>query len=312
VTPHASGDTRFKVAVLEGMTLQPAAGRYGADLAKTKSPLRILNGAVDAATGRPGAQIFLDEEYLEKHVLFLGAIGTGKTNAIETLLHQLRHHATGDDVFVVFDTKGDFRDGFGRPGDAVLSPEGTATAGGVVWNVFADLAVDGDEAARADQAFEITAAVFADALRNAGQNRFFAAAASDIFGAVLKTMGERGASYTNADLREVLEKSADDLLPYLDLGTARYLDGERRPEDILSFLQQTLTASLAGVFATAGGFSVRDFVRRRGGRALFIEYDIAIGSRLLPVYKVLIDMAIKEALSQGLRRRPGNVYFVMD
>lgn len=51
---------------------------------------------------------------------------------------------------------------------------------------------------------------------------------------------------------------------------------------------------------------------------MFIEYDIAAGSSLLPVYRVLIDMAIKEALGLGRRRLrtvqpvPDNFYFVMD
>ena len=52
--------------------------------------------------------------------------------------------------------------------------------------------------------------------------------------------------------------------------------------------------------------------------ALFIEYDIATGASLLPVYRLLVDMAIKEALGLGGRRLPAvqpvpdNFYFVMD
>ena len=63
---------------------------------------------------------------------------------------------------------------------------------------------------------------------------------------------------------------------------------------------------------------MRDFIRQRGGRALFIEYDIATGGSLLPIYRVLMDMAIKEALGLGRRRLqteakvPDNFYFVMD
>lgn len=131
--------------------------------------------------------------------------------------------------------------------------------------------------------------------------------------------GTEGGANSNASLRERLERDSGELLDLLEgypdlAGTARYLQGERTPESVLAFLQQTLNSSFSGAFRLPDGtFSVRDFVRRRAGRALFIEYDIAVGSRLLPIYRVLMDMAIKEALSLG--RRPGatgNIYFVMD
>jgi type IV secretory pathway TraG/TraD family ATPase VirD4 len=95
-------------------------------------------------------------------------------------------------------------------------------------------------------------------------------------------------------------------------GTARYLEGERSPEAILAFLQQVLNNSFSGSFRQQGDFSIRQFVRNKGGRAVFIEYDIAIGSRLVPVYRVLMDMAIKEALSLGRRGSPGSVFLVLD
>ena len=74
---------------------------------------------------------------------------------------------------------------------------------------------------------------------------------------------------------------------------------------MLAFLQQTLNKSFSGVFREAGDFSVRQFVRAKRARALFIEYDIAMGSRLSPIYRILMDMAIKEALGLGRREAPG-------
>jgi type IV secretory pathway TraG/TraD family ATPase VirD4 len=73
-----------------------------------------------------------------------------------------------------------------------------------------------------------------------------------------------------------------------------------------------VSKSFSSAFRRAGDFSVRKFVRAKGGRGLFIEYDIAIGSRLLPVYRVLIDMAIKEALGLGRGGACGSVYFIFD
>ena len=88
-------------------------------------------------------------------------------------------------------------------------------------------------------------------------------------------------------------------------GFARYLEGDKTPEHVLAFLQQTLNKSFSGVFREPGDFSVRQFVRAKRARALFIEYDIAMGSRLSPIYRILMDMAIKEALGLGRPGRPG-------
>jgi len=264
-------------------------------------------------------ELYFDDKALSKHALFLGGIGTGKTNAMEVLLHSLRDNAGPDDVFVIFDTKGDFYRDFYRDGDAVISTDPDADAGGVTWNLFRDLPGAGT-GGLGDDVYEIAATVFSEDLASAGENSFFAAAACDIFAAVVEIMATDGQPHDNADLREYLERSSDDLLELLQgqrglAGTARYLQGERTPEQILAFLQQTLNSSFTGAFRRPEGtFSVRDFVRRKGGRALFIEYDIAVGSRLLPVYRVLMDLAIKEALSLGRHRpRPeASVFFVMD
>jgi hypothetical protein len=160
---------------------------------------------------------------------------------------------------------------------------------------------------------------------------FFAAAARDIFAGVVEAMAAGTAvpsldmtpPYSNRELRQALEGSDDDLREILSgqpslAGTVRYLEGGEHVESILAFLQLTLAKSFSGVFRQPGDFSVRDFMRRRGGRALFIEYDIAVGASLLPVYRVLIDTAIKQALGLGRRRLresgevKDNFYFIFD
>jgi type IV secretory pathway TraG/TraD family ATPase VirD4 len=275
----------------------------------------VMEG-LDILPGPPGGEPDFGEKTLGRHVLFLGAVGTGKTNAIRHLVKALRAAAAQDDVFVFFDTKGDFRRAFGKTqlGDVVLGPGGTRS-----WNVFADLISD---SGRADQVHEIASTIFSDAMDRAGQNAFFAYAARDVFGAVLLAMSrDSQARLSNAALRAQLEQPAAVLRALLieheDLaGTARFLDGQAAPS-VLAFVQQTASAAFSGGFRQDGDFSVRGFIRAKAGRALFVEYDLAIGSRLLPVYRVLIDMAIKEALeigrqelSQGPAR--GKVYFVLD
>ena len=41
-----------------------------------------------------------------------------------------------------------------------------------------------------------------------------------------------------------------------------------------------------------------------------MEYDLSIGATLAPIYKLIIDMAIKQALCR--KENEGNVYFILD
>ena len=305
---QAEGRGDARVSILEGTTVQPTPAVAGSPF--TGQPMRaVLQGSAGA--------IRFDDSYLSKHVLFLGGIGTGKTNAMMQLIRALRTRPERDDVFVVFDTKGDFLAEFYQPGDAVICSTPDAVGGGVVWNLFSDL-LDQDPHARGDQIYEIASTIFSEDLSRASQNFFFAAAARDLFSAVVEALSRDGQPHSNADLKTRLEGSHKELwdliTAYPDLaGTARYLAGQgNTPDAVRAFLQQTVNNSFSSAFRQPGDFSVRDFVRHKGARALFIEYDIAIGTRLLPIYRVLMDMAIKEALSLGRARAPGSVFLVLD
>jgi type IV secretory pathway TraG/TraD family ATPase VirD4 len=67
---------------------------------------------------------------------------------------------------------------------------------------------------------------------------------------------------------------------------------------------------LVGNFRRAGSLSTREAIRGKGGRAIFIEYDLGIGNMLTPIYRLLLDLAIKEALCR--EKSEGNVWFVID
>jgi type IV secretory pathway TraG/TraD family ATPase VirD4 len=301
-----ASDGQTWAQVLEGDIVQAPSPVVGAEFSPDR-PVRAVVQGVDSA-------IRFDDDLLSKHVLFLGAIGSGKTNAMYQLFSSLRDNATEGDVFVVFDTKGDFREQFRRDGDCVVSNEREAGDGRVIWNIFEDLHASGPE--RIDECFEIASTIFSKDISRAGDNLFFAAGARDVFAAVLEIMARGGGHPSNRDLRQQLEASQEDLSQLAEghsdvAGARRYLTGKgNTPMSILTFLQQAVQASFSGVFREPGDFSVRRFVHEKGGRALFIEYDIAAGGVLLPIYRVLLDLAMKEAL--GRSRSPGNVFFLMD
>jgi hypothetical protein len=297
------------VHVLEGTTVQPTPPAAGA-IPTAGQPMRAV------VKGTAGVLRF-DDVLLSKHVLFLGGIGTGKTNAMMQLLVALRRRADPEDVFIIFDSKRDFLDELYQDGDAVISNHPDAGVRTVTWNLFQDVVGRGPDGA-SDDIYEIASTIFSEGLDNAGDNMFFAAGARDIFAAVFEALSRDGSPHSNRDLRQTLEGSTKELwdlvTAHSDLkGSAQYLAGTgNTPQAVRAFLQQTVNSAFSGAFRNAGDFSVREFVREKGRQALFVEYDISAGSRLMPVYRVLLDLAIKEALTLGRDRKPGSVYFIMD
>jgi type IV secretory pathway TraG/TraD family ATPase VirD4 len=298
-------DGSVEVVVLEGSTVQGTPRASGAE---PGSPSLAVVEGLDGI-------IRLDEDLLSRHLLFLGSIGSGKTNGMMQVVGELRQSAGPDDVFVVFDTKGDYLQELGGEDDVVLSNDRHPEARGRFWNVFDDL-LAGDPDERSDEIFEIASIIFAEQLESAGENLFFAAGARDVFAAVMDALARDGSRHTNQSLRRRLESSREELAEVIgaheDLAGARhYLTGSgNAPRAVMAFMQQSIRAAFSGAFREPGDFSVRRFVRAKGARALFVEYDIASGSLLLPIYRVLLDLAIKEAL--GRRRARGNVFIVMD
>ena len=91
------------------------------------------------------------------------------------------------------------------------------------------------------------------------------------------------------------------------------LDGQTL--GILAQLGTVVNNLFIGIFGKRDphgqGISMRKQVRDKCGQVVFIEYDISIGEKLGPVYRTLIDLALKEALGQSEEHK-GNIYFFID
>lgn len=299
-----------KIEVFEGHELKPAPpALHGAGA-------RCCFHGADAAG--QDVTVPLYDNQLSRHLLFLGGIGTGKTNAIFQLIAQLRGGMTDQDVMLIFDTKGDFYQEFYRQGDIVISNDSKATGplGPDYWNIFRE--VGAGEAAEAD-IIEIARTLFYEKTQRSNQP-FFPNAARDLFTAILlhcaRTSNREGMN--NALLRSFLDQSpAADLRAMLqghdDLkAIISYIAEDRSPQTqgVVAELQQTVREIFVGNFRKAGTLSVREAIRQKGGRAIFVEYDLGIGSMLTPIYRLLLDLAIKEALCR--EKSEGNVWFIVD
>lgn len=259
----------------------------------------------------------IDANLLSRHIMLLGGIGTGKTNAFNQIVGQLRQSITSEDIIIIFDTKGDFYHTFYKPGDIVISNDSTATGPNGVdyWNIFNEIEYDEHTE---ENIVEISKSLFHKKLENTSQP-FFPNAAKDLFSAVLthftrnkqlnpnnKLLREFLDSSPTAEIREML-KQHDDLKAMVT-----YIFDDRSPQTqgVISELQQLSREIFLGNFKKEGTLSIRNIVRNKGGKFVFIEYDLGIGNMLSPIYSLLFDLAIKEALCR--KKSEGNVYFITD
>ena len=309
-----------KVTVLEGqslnMSVPPAAKSRQSPNAKNPKPINILfNG-----TNGTGAQdsFVLNEKLLSQHLLLVGGIGSGKTNTFNHIMNSISPQLGPQDVMIVFDTKGDFYKEFYRPGDIVISNDNTAcgAVGVDYWNIINE--VEDDEHLE-ENVMEIANALFAERLKS-GNDPFFPNAAKDIVTAALYHFVKvRGSIKSNNKMLSDFFKSVsqNDLLDLL----SRYpqyeamksyipLKAQEQALGVMAEIQQVMRSVLVGNFAKPGTLSIRNLVRKKGGKRIFIEYDIGVGSMLSPIYTLLFDLAIKEALCR--KKSAGNVFFAVD
>lgn len=269
----------------------------------------------------------IDESILSKHSLFIGGTGCGKTTLFFHFVDQLKRKMTNDDIMIIFDSKGDFYSKFGRKDDYVLGNSSQYIQKSVKWNIFKEILADGtDERNYIFNIHEICKSFFAERLKKTS-NAFFPHAASDLFSAILISLirdckssaTNRNTYFYNDKLREIIdgftvEHIIDNLRDHTDLNSViSYIDGGGdQSQGVLSEMYSVIKEIFIGVFAEHGTFSIRDFVKKKGGKTLFIEYDLSIGSVLTPVYSLLFDLALKEALGRNASHAKGNVYLICD
>ncbi|MBO4788724.1 MAG: type IV secretion system DNA-binding domain-containing protein [Lachnospiraceae bacterium] len=261
----------------------------------------------------------LTEEMLSKHLLLVGGTGCGKTNLFYHMVQQIKNRLTPNDVVLVFDSKGDFYSKFYSKGDVVIGNSKQYRKISENWSIYEEVVADGKDAISVYQnTMEICKSLFAELVEKNNSNPFFPMAAQDLLASIIIALIRNGVTPNNEDLKEYINSSDVDTLRALletqgDLAAvASYIGGKSgtQAQGVLSEMYSVLRDVLTGVFAEAGDFSMRKFIRQKGGKIAFIEYDLSIGDVLSPVYTLLFDLALKEAL--GRTASQGNVYLIVD
>jgi len=259
------------------------------------------------------------EEMLSKHILLVGGTGSGKTNLFYHIVKQLKGKLTKDDVMLIFDSKGDFHKKFFTSGDIVIGNSAHYRKMSDKWSIYDEIIADGkDRVSVAQNTQEICKSLFAERIEKNSNNPFFPNAARDLLASIITALVSGGGAFNNKDLKNYIDSTpVDDLRTLLSeykelAAVASYIGGKSgsQAQGVLSEMYSVTRDVLTGVFADIGNFSMRNFIRTKGGKAAFLEYDLAIGDILSPIYTLLFDLALKEAL--GRTATQGNVYLIAD
>lgn len=273
------------------------------------------------------AVLGIDRETIGQHMLILGGTGSGKTNLIFTMADQIFRNMQEDDTVIILDTKGDYyREFKDRAYSCVIGNSKMYRRISEKWNLFRELCADGLNPQDVHlNAVEIARSLFAQRMK-VTTNSFFPGSARDILASLLYSVFLDGLEdrtiwtqvMNNRGFSEFIsfcspEELCLQLQMYPELkAAASYIEGDsEQAQGVISELYSVVRELFIGVFAENGDFSIREFLRRKGKKVLFLEYDLSIGSVLTPIYRLLIDLAFKEILGQGAETNR-NVYFILD
>lgn len=262
-------------------------------------------------------------DHINTGIMVLGAPRGGKTELIKTFIyHLIRHGGSRKDyVWIIFDPKGDYYKEFGKKGDIYLSVHGSNYG----WNIFREI----DPKKVSTDTLELAKEIFQ--ARKTGEDKFWMTTAQQLFSAFLTVMYreaiKEGKIPTNEDFRDFINaldiKKAYELLnEHEDLkSVAEYINpkASKQASGVWSNFYSHLNEIFIGDFYKTWGkpqMSIREYVANPRGRKLFIEYDVESGAVVSPIFRLLIDRAIKYSFSPknhyGKDGKPRKKFFIID
>lgn len=283
-----------------------------------------------------GKVIGLNKESLSLGCLAVAAPGGGKTNLFDMILSRLLTDMDNQDVIIIFDTKGDYLAEFGS-----RIPEEERVVIGSGWeyrkitsyhNIFAEImprGADGKLVYTPDSdvdALEI-AELFFQQMHSETQPVFPAMAEQIVAGIIIYFMRrywrEDQSRLNNQELIHFFQSMTTEELKavfeedYMEdyKSCISYISGKgTQTQGVNSYIGAILRKMFIGPFAMADPareFSMMHILTGRKRTVVFIEYDLKRGNALAPMYGILIDQALKNALGgRGDTRK--NVYLLLD
>lgn len=300
----------------------------------------IANSIVSLPSADGHQSIQFNGEMLSKHLLLIGAIGTGKTNVIHKVMKDL-NYLDYQSFAMIFDTKGDFYRYYNPHKDILISTSRKYRDITNYYNIFKEIqAYSSDSVEQRSFIREIAKSFFVNR-RNESQP-FFTNAAQQLFANILIAFHEgmivpdrnkqidkddifnitskKESSLSNATIWEFFQNHSDEEIAEMmtrchfrntesSIGDAR----NRQALGVFGELRSMVEDYFTDAFHLSDAYrdvSIIETVRKKNGVKIFIEYDLTKGQILGPVYSLLFDLAFKEAL--GRQKSEGDCYFIID
>ncbi|MDD6231932.1 MAG: type IV secretion system DNA-binding domain-containing protein, partial [Frisingicoccus sp.] len=283
-----------------------------------------------------GKKIGIRKDMLSYGLVAFADPGGGKTNLLDIIVDRLLVTQGDNDIMVILDTKGDYYREFGR-----RIPEYARIVIGAgeeyrqitgCHNIFAEIMPRGQDGRLVYtkdsdvDALDISKQLFQK--MNSETQPVFPAMAAQILAGVLiyfmrtywrtdqKKLNNKEligflSGSTNAELKAVFGVAyMEDYRNCMDY----IADKSHQTQGVNSYIGTILKEMFVGPFADSNSekeFSMREIVTAPEKKVVFIEYDLKRGEALAPIYGVLIDRALANALG-GRQEKRNNVYVILD
>jgi len=301
----AEGFDAPRVSVVDGLRLHHGipTGRIGSSTRQIVLPCE---------NSRP---LVIDDTSAAVNTLLVGRTRSGKTTVAKHILNGLSGGANGtrimsdEDICVVLDVTGEYAALFGRPQDMVIGGKGSSES--ATWNLFADLRF-GDAETREYIRNAVGKLLFEKNREHPGANPFFTQGSRDLFDGVMRLLMkepdadnallvELWKQITPQRLYEMLRSNEDtfSLADYVNPSAPSQAYG------LLGSLTPVVKDVFQGSFARRGTLSIREQLRKKGGRILFLDFPVSTGATLGAGFRILVDLAIREAIAIGEEERRG-------
>lgn len=271
-------------------------------------PEAKLGDRIYLPTTKRGVTLGIETDDLNAGALVIGGTGTGKTHCINSIVYQLPHDKNDCSSFIFFDPKGDYHTEFGKGGDIVIGLSGSTHS----WNIFSEAISEQDFS-------EMSAELFVSDKRD-----FWNESAEQLFAAILKMLNreakKQGTTPTNKDLVAFLQSKTnneiyDTLNNHEDLRAVASIispQAAKQSIGVLSSMNTIINKIFIGNFAQDDKpeFSIREYMQNPEGRTLFLEFDVTRAHIIAPMFRLLLDTAIKYAIAKGSEGRRKN--FIID
>lgn len=286
-------------------------------IVETADPAAVV---IPTAGGRP---IILSRAALSRHVCIVGGTGQGKTELVKHIFHSDRRSAAK----VVLDVKGSFRREFGSDRDLVINDDRFSSDPNP-WSLPREIAFDREHSSTGSlsQALisEISNTIFDQDLERSMQIIFPMAAAQVFGGSVYHVAQDSKAS--NADVLKFWAQPLNEIIKIFrkdprTAGLVQHIEqNDPQTRGVLFHVRKVLEELFVDRWAEPGTLSIREEIcrSRAEGRTIFLEYRVSEGKALSPIFRAIVDLALKQALALGEHdlaakgKTDRTVYFFLD